>query len=140
MSSQVPALESVRSYAVSLDEKYSELLNILVIESDDIEKEAVFDLNIHTKLESETVSAIINLTKVIGTYLEKLQADDELLLLFSEIDKKKKLALEQTEKNIKNLNNKMAELKHKIGSLKLPKTAHKVYYSGNNPSLMDIKI
>ncbi len=127
-------------YIRELHKNYLKLNEILKLESDDIASLDELKLGLHIRMESETVDAIKSLTETIRTYLEQTAVGDSDAGLLKEAEELKKSAAARSKENLSALNEGMRGLKTKIASIKLPQSARRVYYSGNNPTLMDIEI
>lgn len=140
MDSRNKPAEALNRYISILLENYKKLLDILRLEADDIVAADTERLSLHVDLEIETVKTIVSVTNTIYLYLEKIPADEEGVGILKEVEHLRQSASEAGEANIRALKSGMSELKIKIQSIKLPKSARRVYYSGNNPTLMDIEI
>ncbi|MDC7227947.1 MAG: hypothetical protein PQJ61_14375 [Spirochaetales bacterium] len=134
------AADTVKLYLTQLEDKYNSLNRILLLEAEDISKTDEKKLLLHAGLEKETVESIISLTKSVYTYMEKLEVDNDSVNRLKNIDSMKKKAQTQISANIKQLKASMKEIEHKINRIKLPQSTRRVYYSGNNPTIMDIEI
>ena len=134
------ASESLKKYISELQAAYGLLVGILTNEAEDIAESDEVKLSSHISLEQQTVRKIRSLTVAIRTYLEHVNPDEESLLRLKEIEALRDRASAATERNIESLRDEMRRLKLKMTSVKLPQSARRVYYSGNNPTLMDIEI
>ena len=134
------AEESMRLYLTKLYTDYTTLNSILLMEAEDIKAADEKKLLDHSELERDTVEQLRSLTKTVHTYIEKSEISPESEELLRGISFEKKKAQKQIDINIEALEKSMIEIKRKINSIKLPQSARRVYYSGSNPSLMDIEI
>ena len=132
--------ESLHLYITKLNDEYSSLLKILMLEADDIAAGDENKLHKHLALERDTIVLITGLTDTVHTYLDKIEADEDMKNSLAEISKKKNQAQNRISENISSLESAMAGIKEKIQAVKLPKSARRVYYSGNNATIMDIEI
>ena len=132
--------ETLNLYITQLDDEYKSLLNILCLEAADISAADEKRLEQHIRLEREAVRMITSLTNVVHTYLENIEPDDDMTKTLNKISESKKQAQAQISENIRNLEHAMSGIKKKIELVKLPKSARRVYYSGNNATIMDIEI
>ncbi len=127
-------------YISNLHKEYTDLNKILKLESSDIEAEDEISLMLHVEMEAETVKRINSLTKTIRTYMDNSPINDEGAEKLKLIEKLKAEAQTVSAGNIAELKGRLERLKTKIESIKLPQSARRVYYSGNNSSLMDIEV
>lgn len=134
------ATETLKTYISELLSSYEQLIAVLSLEADDIRLSDEFRLDRHVEMEREIVKQIISLTKSVRTYINNTEAGEEELQRLSAIAALKNRASTMIEDNIASLRTEMSRLKSKIASVKLPQSARRVYYSGNNPTLMDIEI
>lgn len=140
MSGSAEAREVLTKYLKVLTSNYSKLLNILDLEHVDIGKSDEKALTEHTNLEKQTVSLIQSLTKTVYSYLEKTEPDADAAALLEIISGARKEADLRSRRNIKLLDGELLKLKARLSANKLPKTARRVYYSGETPTMMDIEI
>ena len=132
--------DSFALYVNELKNHYDSLNNILLLEAGDIAEADEKKLEQHLVMERDIIRMITSLTGVVRTYMEQFEPGEDLLETMKLISKGKRQAEVQISENIRNLELTMSGIKKKIESVKLPKSARRVYYSGNNATIMDIEI
>ncbi len=145
MSDSGSFLLNLFKYLEELKQSYLTLMDILAFEQEDILAGDQEKLCIHTDLEKSQVEKIISYTKTCNALLfdykdGSLPQNSEISRLYGEIDDLRKQASERGEANIVLLSEKMSALKNRIERSRLPKFARRIYYSGDNPNQLDIKI
>lgn len=139
-SNQSRARQTLDTYIEHLHTGYTELLKILELQAADIAASDEIKLRIHAELEAEKVKSIVSLTRSVHTYSGKIRIDPQTAEKLRDIGGMKLRAGELSTRNIDSLGAELGKLKAKLESIKLPQSARRVYYSGNNPTLLDIKI
>ena len=132
--------DSFALYVNELKNHYDSLNNILLLEAGDIAEADEKKLEQHLVMERDIIRMITSLTGVVRTYMEQFEPGEDFLETMKLISKGKRQAEVQISENIRNLELTMSGIKKKIESVKLPKSARRVYYSGNNATIMDIEI
>ena len=127
-------------YLKDLIWKYSQLLKILNLESEDIENSDEFSLSRHTDLETQTASDVISITRSVYTYIEKIQPDEDINELLQQAKALKKEAVEKSAENIAALEGELTHLKSRLAENKLPATSRRVFYAGKPPVILDLEI
>ena len=140
MSGSAETHAVIKKYLLDLTSNYKTLIKILEFEHDDIENSDEVALSEHARLESETVLNIIRLTKAIYIYLEEVRPDNGCTILLDSLSGLKETASTLSKTNIDLLSGELARLKSRLSANKLPKTARRVYYAGETPTMMDIEI
>ena len=140
MNGSNKAAEALNQYISELIAQYQKLIQILKLESSDIKNNDESKLSLHVKMELEISKLIISLTKTIRIYLKHDSIDDSVAAMLKTVEKLKKQASDASRDNIKAAESIRTDIKLKLSLIKLPQSPHRVYYSGNNPTLMDIKI
>ncbi|HAK44728.1 MAG TPA: hypothetical protein DCO79_02245 [Spirochaeta sp.] len=132
--------ETLNQYITELHKIYLQLINILEQEAVAISDSNERKLSTHAAMEADTVKNIISLTKSVHSYLDHAVVSELSDARLREIEECKLKAAELSRINIAALGKSLSGLKEKIHTIKLPQSAHRVYYSGNNPTIMDIEI
>jgi hypothetical protein len=140
MSGAAEASEVLIRYLIDLASNYSRLIKILELEHTDIENSDESALFEHTKLESQTAGVIVTLTKTIYSYLEIIKPDKQSAEHLAAAGCLKDKAASLSKENILLLDGELLRLKTRLSANKLPITARRVYYAGETPTIMDIKI
>jgi len=140
MSGDWEAPAVLKKYLRELIENYRNLIKILKLEDIDINNIDETALLEHTRLESEVAGIIISLTNVVYSYLEKVKPDAESDAMLNTAARLKDEASQISRQNIEHLGCELSRMKSRLSANKLPKTARRVYYSGETPTIMDIKI
>ena len=134
------AESTLLEYISELEKAYDSLNRVLLLEAADIEQQDEHKLQLHAAVEADTVRMIISLTNSVQTYLESVEPDSSMREKLRNISFAKAAAQQQINANVEALRRTMMKIKTRIDSVKLPKSARRVYYSGNTPTIMDIEI
>jgi hypothetical protein len=140
MSESTEPLAELKKYLLELDKSLLRLLKILEFEKADIEASDEEKLTAHTALEREETTKIEEITRTVKVYLDETVCDGEAEGLLKEIEVLKKEAYAAGIRNISMLKGELLRLKSSLAALNLPKTARRVYYSGDTSTIMDIEI